>query len=453
MRIVRLLFAFAFAVFMFSCGGDDGGGGGVDAAAPDAAAPACDQPGEMMCGADCVDTSSDEQHCNGCDNPCGANQTCEGGVCACMSPNITCGTDCIDPGTDEANCGGCVQAGNGVECQLGVECISGICQPCLAPGVDCGNECANLESSELNCGACGNECVPGGMCTTATTGVPHCECADPNQVMCPDGCTFTATDENNCGGCGNQCGPGAVCISGGCACEAPGLQFCPGDGCFDLTVDNDHCGTCGNNCFDGLESCMTGTCGGDLGTCAPGVSYCPAIGGGNGCVDILDSPTNCGTTCAAADGNNCNGDEVCSGGNCECRPGYVDFAGNCINTLTNATLCGPVGGPYVNCAGDRCEDGACIPDACQVPGRVDCTGVGFVEDGTCVDRQTDNRHCGACDNPCAEDEVCVEGNCEAYQPTGDCTACPCSRCDEAFGGSACCDYAGAPVCVDADACP
>ena len=43
----------------------------------DAACPS----GQSFCGTTCVDTSADTEHCGGCTNVCGVNQTCKAGVC------------------------------------------------------------------------------------------------------------------------------------------------------------------------------------------------------------------------------------------------------------------------------------------------------------------------------------------------------------------------------------
>ncbi|MEZ4402477.1 MAG: hypothetical protein R3B06_20810 [Kofleriaceae bacterium] len=75
-----------------------GGGGGdpivvVDAsidapidAAIDAALPACSAP-RMMCGAECVDTSSNEQACGDCTTTCTGGQVCSNSACGC--PTVT----------------------------------------------------------------------------------------------------------------------------------------------------------------------------------------------------------------------------------------------------------------------------------------------------------------------------------------------------------------------------
>lgn len=50
---------------------------------------ACEQPecsgGEVLCDGICVDTSSDDAHCGGCNTPCSGGATCVGGACQVSS--------------------------------------------------------------------------------------------------------------------------------------------------------------------------------------------------------------------------------------------------------------------------------------------------------------------------------------------------------------------------------
>jgi hypothetical protein len=83
----NMLFLAGALLAVPACGGGDSGGSVtlVDAAEPiDAAvdaAPVCSAP-NMMCGADCLDVSTDEQHCGNCSTTCTAN-VCLSGVCSC----------------------------------------------------------------------------------------------------------------------------------------------------------------------------------------------------------------------------------------------------------------------------------------------------------------------------------------------------------------------------------
>jgi hypothetical protein len=68
-----------------ACGG--GGGGGPDATTQVDAA-VCSL---TMCGTDCVDTSSNHDHCHDCESACTPAQTCSDSTCAC--PEIAISAD------------------------------------------------------------------------------------------------------------------------------------------------------------------------------------------------------------------------------------------------------------------------------------------------------------------------------------------------------------------------
>ena len=100
------------------------------------------QTGAVKCGAACVDTRTNAQHCGGCSQPCGAGQSCVAGACqggggggypcnnvydcggafrgavcrngqcACEDPTMGL---CNDPSWGSyANCNPCCPGGNGI---------------------------------------------------------------------------------------------------------------------------------------------------------------------------------------------------------------------------------------------------------------------------------------------------------------------------------------------------
>lgn len=85
--------------------------------------PECDA-GLTPCDGQCVDLSSDWQHCGGCDVMC-YEGSCSDGTCVMevvCPPNLTgCFGDCVDIYSDPYNCGGC-----GNYCETGV-CSGGGC--------------------------------------------------------------------------------------------------------------------------------------------------------------------------------------------------------------------------------------------------------------------------------------------------------------------------------------
>ena len=90
--------------------------------------PEC-EAGLSPCGGDCVDKSSDWQHCGACDSIC-YEGSCVNGVCTgdpgCPPSLIACEGACVDPASDPYNCGGCFNACPSGICSLG-SCVTGEC--------------------------------------------------------------------------------------------------------------------------------------------------------------------------------------------------------------------------------------------------------------------------------------------------------------------------------------
>ena len=130
----------------------------------------------------------------------------------------------------------------------------------------------------------------------------------------------------------------------------------------------------------GCESPIVGA------SCQPGFAVCA-----DGCVDLQEDYRNCGEC-----DNNC-GKYLCKAGKCSATP-RPEFDS------------GPVAGSDASMPSDA---GVFDPDT----GITDSCGLGSLMCGdTCVDVASDRRHCGACDNKCAEGELCAYGKCYA----GDC---------------------------------
>ncbi|MGE0397362.1 MAG: hypothetical protein AB7T06_11620 [Kofleriaceae bacterium] len=78
------------ALSLAACG-DDGSNPTIVDAMPDSPppdmAPACTAP-NMMCGATCLDVSTDEENCGSCGNPCNGGEACTANACACAPTNF-----------------------------------------------------------------------------------------------------------------------------------------------------------------------------------------------------------------------------------------------------------------------------------------------------------------------------------------------------------------------------
>jgi len=132
----------------------------IDLAAPGASG--CVAPKPDVCGAACVDLSSDPANCNACGFACAspnASSTCAGGVCGlgvCATGFANCDQDPAngcesDPMTDAANCNGCGNA-----CMLGAICVGGFCTDnialCTSPGATCAQPQCSAQSFAISAG-------------------------------------------------------------------------------------------------------------------------------------------------------------------------------------------------------------------------------------------------------------------------------------------------------------
>ena len=80
-------------------------------------------PAAILCGADCIDTMMNTDHCGGCDQPCAIGQVCTDGACACAPEQALCDLDCVDLQVDTKNCGDCAMT-----CEDGQMCTAGACE-------------------------------------------------------------------------------------------------------------------------------------------------------------------------------------------------------------------------------------------------------------------------------------------------------------------------------------
>ena len=112
----------------------------ISLAAPRASAaaspPGC-PPGQIICGATCIDPTTNNKYCGataGCIGgvACTGGLTCVGGTCTgnCPTGEIFCSGTCINPLTNNQFCGAagnCTGGNAGVMCTAGATCMGGIC--------------------------------------------------------------------------------------------------------------------------------------------------------------------------------------------------------------------------------------------------------------------------------------------------------------------------------------
>lgn len=175
-----------------------------------------------------------EPDCQGVN--CAADETCYRGVCysQCPSGEQRCGADCVETSTDPDHCGECDH-----QCAGDEFCSQGVCATdCPGDTTACSGGCHDLQTSVDHCGACD------AACTTDIAGAePICEagscdeeCADPDHTVCDGVCVDLDNDDNHCGTCNNSCSSIDTCVAGTCVCgqECCSDADCTGDGvCID----------------------------------------------------------------------------------------------------------------------------------------------------------------------------------------------------------------------------
>jgi hypothetical protein len=98
----------------------------------------------------------------------------------------------------------------------------------------------------------------------------------------------------------------------------------------------------------------------------------------------------------------------CYHGVCDCPPGKSRCGGVCIGPDDVCADCLGLDAPC-DSSGQCCDALICRGSEA---GNVCACGDGQVAcEGRCVDTATDPANCGACGNPCAEGQVCVNGGC------------------------------------------
>lgn len=332
------------------------------------------------CEADCTLSCESPTDC-GDNNACNGAETC-GTVTDIASGNI--GQQC-SPGTP---------ADNGVSCDTGKVCITGLCtaascgdsfttspEECddanVAAGDGCDNDCTYScvsSDSTRNCtptdackgqGTCDDgthTCTPGtpldnnapcgtgGYCKNTVCTQPVCNngTLEPGEI-CDDG------NSNNGDGCDTDCTYSCVTPSSDCgtppACQmfvCSTARVC--QAVADTSKNTMSCGTNGETCSNG--ACTGGVCGN---TVTESGEQCDFGSGGNG------SNTGCETTClysctmlpnSCDDLNPCNGGETCNGVTVNGRTGQKCNPGS---PLADNANCG---------TGKICKTQACVASVC-----------------------------------------------------------------------------------------
>ncbi len=297
----------------------------------------------------------------------------------------------------------CSPANNGLSCPLGPGQI----------GKCCGSVCVDTTSSVSNCGSCNASCGVGNVCTSSNCTNPdagYALCTAP-YGSCPAGlvCQSGKCLAPSCapGATGGQCAFGIGVGQGGSA-----LGTCCNGTCTDVTQDGLNCGACGTTCAAGTLCLTRGFARGAA--CTPSTpstcAFCPV---GQFCVNNQCSPASCGNFSGGLCLTSTSKVGLC------CSSGFVSA---CYDPYSDSNNCGG--------CGVACPSGSCVLGVCQTGGptcgrgelgkfcdldagtsNVCCQGAG------CIDKQTDNNNCAACNNKCGAGLSCLGGACLAQACT------------------------------------
>jgi hypothetical protein len=310
-----------------------------------------------------ADTCTSTAACRcGINGACPAGQQCVSGMCQCTStscPNGCCASGSCLPSAF-ANCGL-----NGVGC---IACSMMTADNCTAGGCRCGS---------------GNPCNLGQQCVSGM-----CQC---NSTSCNSGCC--ASNSCQSGNTTNACGTGglgcqncqatfatnAVCLSPPQTCGCPsGMRLCGA-----LCIPNGSC--CTNSDCSGISGSICPAPGGSC-TCPSGTNLCQPPAGGKYCI----SP---GTCCSTADCGGIAGD-VCPapGGTCACSvsgqvacnnnkkcytpgTGKCCVNGDCSAPNSSSDTCNTNNSCVLNCNSGWVDVNGSFGDGCECPdegGSHDC---------------------------------------------------------------------------------
>lgn len=197
--------------------------------------------GLTVCEGECVDLSSDRDHCGACSNACQDPRTCMGGECVCV--NVICNAgEALDPASCECICpAGWFDCGDAC-CDPGSPCRGTVC--CLPEGTPC-------TGADLCCsGTCdflvgGGTCAPclGRSCSDAEPCCGGQSCLGSYCGGCHDRATSCTSNDQCCF---------SECVSGACLSDQGGR--------CSRNVDCRECYLNGN-C---TNACLLGLCGGQL---------------------------------------------------------------------------------------------------------------------------------------------------------------------------------------------
>ena len=344
-------------------------------------------------------------HCSACGDACNTGEACTeepdaGAACTCVTgtrcPPTT--GDCVDTEVDENHCGGC-----DIQCGTNAECTDGSCG-CTDDAFPDAHEkqstelvdCYNYDTDVEHCGDFETQCLQNEVCLSGV-----CACESPH-ALCPgdDGsriCADLKHDSNHCSACGVRCPVNAVCQDGECQCQPDTPTVCHATGPNPAGTGDDSGGGEGRSAGEG------GQAGGGAGNRGGVLSSGGQSGGGGELGTGGDEP--------GGGGASGGGGELGGGGVSGAAGGGATIPydpGICVDTTSDPHACSE---DCIDCFVTLGIDALCVDSACACPVGAEICIDPETSNDVCVDKQTDERHCGACGNSCGDAEECWGGEC------------------------------------------
>lgn len=208
----------------------------------------CDGNGSTITINDEADLQDDNRDCT--------QDLCSAGIP--LHPWQTQGTPCAESGGNVCNAWG-----HCVECNLGSDCPSAVCQDSVCRIAECGNGSKDGTETDVDCGGMCGGCSDGQTCLLDVDCQSNmCNVQTCAVATCHDGVHNGMETDIDCGSvCPVACGDGqgcfvdADCLNGSCTLNSLSCATCS-DGLKNaLETDVDCGGNCPNDCADG-QSCL-----------------------------------------------------------------------------------------------------------------------------------------------------------------------------------------------------
>ncbi len=149
-------------------------------------------------------------------------------IVTCSGNQSMCGAGCVDTSTDPNNCGGCGNSCNGLSC--------------------CNGQCVDTSSDPNNCGVCGGTCASDQQCINDGWLVNKCETGQCKPMVTSCGAyrcnQTTKTCRTTCTPSAGECYTGFYCWSGNDTCLPQGNKNAPcqnANQCLSNTCSNGKC--------------------------------------------------------------------------------------------------------------------------------------------------------------------------------------------------------------------